>query len=399
MTDKALTTSERQEELARRLAAIREDDRWRECEPLDSAPGPVIEAEGRAYVHLCSNNYLGLAEHPLLAEAAAGAAKKWGSGAGAARLITGTTRDAVELERELADFKGAEASLLFSTGYLANIGLLQALFGPGDLLICDELNHASLIDAAKLCGAEVRVYPHADAQAAQEIFASASPETRKAIITDGVFSMDGDLAPLPQLSELAQDFDAWLIVDDAHGTGVVGPQGRGACAALDVGGEHVIQIVTLSKALGSQGGAVVGSQAVIDLVVNTARTFVFETALAPPAVAAARAGLKLVLEQGALREKLRTNVRQLTNLLGPLGFKPAEPGSDHAIPIFPIVIGENEKTLALAAALREKGFWITAIRPPTVPEGTARLRVTVMAGHTIEQLEGFAGALKECLGS
>lgn len=392
MTPPSLQPQRRTDQLEEQLLELRRRDEWRECVALDSPPGPRIRVDGRDYLHLCSNNYLDLAAHPALAEAAAAAARRWGTGSGAARLITGTTAEALALEKELAEFKNAEAALLFSSGYMANIGLIQALARRGDWLVCDELNHASLIDAARLSRAEVRVFPHNDVRAAAELLEQAPAEARRFILTEGVFSMDGDLAPLAELSNLALEHEAWLVVDDAHGTGVVGPEGRGACAAAGVAGEHVVQIVTLSKSLGSQGGAVVGSRLLIQTLMNAARSFIFETALAPPAVAAARAALGIVLREPERRARLGENALLLRRGLTELGF---ELPQGAVTPIFPIVLGENARALRAAAELRGLGYWVTPIRPPTVPEGTARLRVTVMSGHDPQDLEAFLSALRD----
>ncbi len=370
------------------LTSIRKKGLWRECVALDSAPGPHIVIGGKKYLHLCSNNYLGLATHPAVIEAARKAARDWGTGAGAARLITGTSRPAVELEEALAEFKQAEAALLFSSGYLANLGLIPTLAGKGDLLLCDRLNHASLIDAARLSGATIRTYPHGDVQAAREILRKAPRGVKKLIVTDGVFSMDGDIAPLAQLDEAALEFGAWLIVDDAHGTGVVGPQGRGTCAEISVAGDHVIQIVTLSKALGSQGGAIVGSRSVIDLLVNRARTFIFETAIAPPCVSAAHAALQIIQTDGTRLESLQRNIQILRDGFSRAGF----PIPKDSAPIIPLLIGDIRRTLEAFSRLRARGYWVTPIRPPSVEPGKSRLRVTVMAAHEPADLECFVDA-------
>jgi 8-amino-7-oxononanoate synthase len=380
-------------ELKAELERLREADLWRECVALDSPPGPTITIEGKRYLHLCSNNYLDLAGHPALAAAACESAEKWGVGAGSARLVTGTSRLAAEFEAELAEFKRAEAALVFSSGYLANIGLLTALARPGDWLVCDRLNHASLIDGARLSKAQIRTYAHADANDAGRLLSEAPASARKFIVTDGVFSMDGDIAPLPELNEIALRHGAWLIIDDAHGTGVVGPQGRGAAASCGIHGSHIVQIVTLSKALGSQGGAVAGSRAVIDTLINRARSFVFETALAPPALAAARRGLQIAMEDESRRERLRENIQRTHRGLNEIGCE--LPQTD--IPIFPLHAGTNADALRLSAKFKQAGYWITAIRPPTVEEGTARLRITVTAGHEPADLDRFIRDAREIL--
>lgn len=392
MTETSLHRQSRSEQLDAQLAELRRRDEWRECIPLGSPSCPRISVDGRSYLHLCSNNYLNLAAHPALASAAAESAARWGTGAGAARLITGTSTEARQLEEELAAFKGAEDALLFSSGYLANIGLVQALLRRGDWLICDELNHASLIDAARLSRAEVRVFPHNDVDAVDRLLQEAPGEVRRVILVDGVFSMDGDLSPLARLSALALEHEAWLVIDDAHGTGVIGPGGRGAAAYAAIAGDHLVQIVTLSKALGSQGGAIVGSRRLIQAVTNQARAFIFETALAPPAVAAARAALELINREPERRVRLRELSRQMRDGLGRLGFTTP---ADSPAPIFPIVLGENRRVIEIAEELKRLGYWVTPIRPPTVPQGSARLRATLMCDHTPEDVAGFLAALAE----
>ncbi len=358
---------------------------WRECVTLDSAPGPHIIIEGKPYLHLCSNNYLDLATHPQVIEAAIRATRDWGAGSGAARLVTGTSRLAVELEEQLAAFKRAEAALLFSSGYLANLGAITTLAGQGDWLICDQLNHASLIDACRLSGADIKIYPHNDAETVRAILAKAPAHARKLIITDGVFSMDGDLAPLGELNRLALEFGAWLIVDDAHGTGVVGEGGRGSCAQFGVAGDHVVQIMTLSKAMGSQGGAVIAAREVIELMVNRARAFIFETALVPAALGAAKESLRIIAAEPERLEKVKISARMVRAGFAKLGFIL----SDGVIPILPLVYGDADKTLRASEALRERGYWVTAIRPPSVEAGKSRLRLTVTSGHESAELEAL----------
>lgn len=384
-----------------RLARIRAAGLWRSLTPLEGPPGPWITIAGRRYLHLCSNNYLGLSTAPEVVAAVQRAAAEWGAGAGAARLVTGDSAPARELEAALAEFKGAEAALVFPSGYLANMGAVTGVASRGDWLVCDELNHASLIDAARLSRAEVRVYPHNDAEAAARLLNQAPPGVLKAIVTDGVFSMDGDVAPLTELARLAEEHDALLIVDDAHGTGIMGPGGRGACAAAGIGAaspgasagilnERVIHVMTLSKALGVQGGAVAGPRVVIDAIINRARSFIFETAPAPPILAGALAALRLIeADTDSHRARLAENATFLRQRLAELGV-PVPPGDT---PIIPVVIGDNDAALRAQAALREMGYWVTAIRPPTVPAGTARLRVTVMADHSRADLERFAADL------
>jgi len=389
------------DQIREELAGLKAAGLQRACATLDSPPGPHIQIGGRRYLHLCSNNYLSLATHPEVTEAACRAVRDWGAGSGAARLITGTSRLAVELESALANFKQTQSALLFSSGYLAGLAAVTALAGREAWIISDQLNHASLIDAARLSGATIRVYAHADVKEAERILREAPANARKIILTDGVFSMDGDVAPLSELNRLAVEHDAFLIVDDAHGTGVLGPHGRGACAAFGISGDHIIQILTLSKALGSQGGAVAASREIIELLTNRARSFIFETALAPACVGAAMAALNIVQSDEMRRANLHKNTRLVREGLREIGFEfpelpsaianagHAEPA---AIPIIPLIIGANEPALRASERLREAGFWLTAIRPPSVEPGRSRLRLTLMADHAPEDLREFLKA-------
>lgn len=374
------------------LAELEAASLRRRCAVVESPSGPRARVAGRDLVNLCGNDYLGLAAHPEVREAAARAARDWGAGAGSARLVAGTNPLVARLEEELAAFKGVEAALVFSSGYMANLGAVAGLARRGDLVVCDALNHASLVDAARLSRAEVRVFPHGDAEAARALLREAPDGARRFVVADAVFSMDGDAAPLAELNAIALETGAVLVVDDAHGTGVVGPGGRGSCAAAGVAGPHVVQIATLSKALGSQGGAVCGSRAAVDLLVGRARSFVFETALAPAAVGGALAALGIVRRDDARRERLARNARLLREVVGSaFGERSAAP--DPAIPIVPIVLGDCERALEVAARLRDDGFWIPAIRPPTVPPGTARLRATTSSEHSEEEIRAFGVAL------
>jgi 8-amino-7-oxononanoate synthase len=358
----------------------------RRVRSLDSPSEAEVTLDGRRVLCLASNNYLGLAAHPEVTAAAAAAARRFGAGAGAARLITGGLTLHDDLEAALAAFKRTEASLLFSSGYLANLGTIAALVGPGDAVFSDALNHASIIDGARLSRAEVHVYGHADAGHCLELLSrwrSSSPAGGRAlVVTDSVFSMDGDLAPLPDLLEAAEGHDAVLMVDEAHATGVVGPGGRGAVAHFGLEGRLPVVMGTLSKALGAAGGFIAGTDALCAYLRNRARAFIFDTAMPPPVAAAARAALAVLEREPERPERARRLARRLASGLASAGYQVAEPDAA----VVPVIVGEADDAMALSAQLLEQGVLVPAIRPPTVPRGTARLRATVMATHTDAQL-------------
>lgn len=381
------------------VTELREAGLYRRPVVLDGPTGPRAVVEGREVLVLASNDYLGLAAHPAVLAAAREALEAYGAGSGGARLTTGTRPVHRRLEADLAAWKGAEDAVLFGSGYLANAGTIPALVGRGDVIFSDELNHASIIDGCRLSGAAVRVYRHADPDHLAGLLAAERAEFRHAlIVTDGVFSMDGDLAPLPALCELAGSHDARLMVDDAHATGVLGETGAGTAEhwGLDPGRLEV-RMGTLSKALGAEGGFVAGSTALAELLRNRARTFIFATAPTPAAAAAARAAAALArAAAGAERRRaLRANAAFLRGALAGLGLR-VPPG---VTPIIPVHVGEAARAAALAAALLRRGVFVPAIRPPAVPPGTARLRVTVSAAHTRSDLEeavaAFAAAIRE----
>jgi 8-amino-7-oxononanoate synthase len=385
------------ESLDRALAAgveeLRTRSLYRRLRRLDSAPGPRAVLEGRSVLVFGSNNYLGLAGHPEVRAAAAAAVDVWGAGSSGSRLTTGSLALHTALEEEIAAFKGAQAALLFSSGYQASLGTIPALVTRGDLILSDALNHASLIDGSRLSRAEVRVYRHADADHARELLSDRHQFRRCLLVTDGVFSMDGDLAPLPDLCDLCEARDAWLMVDDAHGTGVLGPSGAGITEWFGLQGRVPIQMGTLSKALGSEGGFIAGSRELIDYLRNRARTFVFSTAASPAPVAAARAALRAVRKEPELRLKLAANGSRLRAALRGLGL--AVPAGE--TPILPVILGPSDAALDAAAALEAAGVWVPAIRPPTVPAGTARLRASVMATHSDEDLDQAISVFRQVL--
>ncbi|PSQ80500.1 MAG: 8-amino-7-oxononanoate synthase [Bacteroidetes bacterium QS_8_68_15] len=359
----------------------REDDALRRR--LDVHPTPSSE-DGAAAVNLASNDYLGLSTDARVTDAAARAAKRWGAGAGASRLVTGHRAPHAELENALADFKKAERALVFSSGYAANVGVLTALAEQGDFLFCDRLNHASLIDGARLSRGTVRVYRHGDSEHLDELLDRAPAEGRCFIVTDGVFSMDGELAPLPELVRLAERHDALLVVDDAHGTGALGPGGRGTVAHFGLEEEIPVRIGTLSKALGAQGGFVVGSDALVSLLVNEARAFVYSTGLAPPLAAAAREALRIAAEDDARRRRLHEHLRALREGLRARGY--ALYGEAPA-PLLAVRFDTPEAALRQSDRLADANVTAPAIRPPTVPDGTSRIRLAPMATHSSDDVQ------------
>lgn len=336
-----------------------------------------VTLDGRRVLSLCSNNYLGLANHAAVREAAAAAARDFGVGAGASRLISGSMRIHRQLEERLAALEHAEAALLFPSGYHANLGAITALAGGGDAVFSDAWNHASIIDGCRLSGAEIHVYPHADADALESLLARSSAR-RKLVVTDTVFSMDGDLAPLRDICTAAARHGAMVLADEAHATGVLGPTGAGAVEALGVRGSVDVQIATLGKALGGAGAAVCGSRALVELLVNRARSFIYTTGLAPPLAAAALAALDIVEREPERRRRLADNARTLRGALAAMGYDVA----GGVTPIIPVRAGDSGAAVRLSERLLAAGVFVQAIRPPTVPPGTARLRVTVMATHS-----------------
>ncbi len=374
--------------LARELADIHDHGLTRDLLAIDGPADAVVTVGGRPLLMLASNNYLGLATHPRVRAAAAAAAERYGCGSGASRLVAGDLALHHDLEGRLAAFKHAPAALLFTSGYHANIGVIPALVGPGDQIFSDELNHASIIDGCRLARARVIVYPHRDATALARLLAEAAPARRRLIVTDTVFSMDGDVAPLVEIVELAERFDAWVMVDEAHATGVFGPTGGGVAEALGLGTRIQVHMGTLGKALGGFGAYVAGSRELIDLLVNRARSFIYTTGLPPATVAAGAAALDVLATEPERRSALWVRARLLREGLAALGFQTA--GDSH---IVPLVVGDNAAAMALAAAALVRGVFVRAIRPPTVPSGTARLRLTPMATHTPAQIDFALAAL------
>ena len=371
-----------------RLEEIRDRGLYRRLRCVSGPQGPRVLLDGRPVLLLCSNNYLGLADHPRVREAAAEAAMRYGAGSGASRLISGNMTIHRRLEEALAAFKGAEACLLFGSGYLANSGVVSAIAREGDVVFSDALNHASIIDGCRLSRAETFVYDHCDVGHLE--WGLRQAEGRGAlIVTDGVFSMDGDVAPLRDIVDLAQRYDARVMVDEAHGTGCVGPGGRGLVAELGLEDEVDVIVGTLGKALGSYGAYVLCGEAMAKLLINTARTLIFSTALPPPSVAAAIAALELLREQPRRVEKLQRNSRVLREALAESGITVPDGQS----PIVPLIVGEADAAVAASDRALEHGIFAPAIRPPTVPAGTSRLRLAVMASHTKTELREAAAVL------
>jgi 8-amino-7-oxononanoate synthase len=375
-------------EIEERLGEIRDRGLYRKLRCVSGPQGPRVLLDGRPVLLLCSNNYLGLADHPRVREAAAEAAMRYGAGSGASRLISGNMTIHRRLEEQLCDFKGAEACLLFGSGFLANAGVVSALAREGDVVFSDALNHASIIDGCRLSRAETFVYDHCDVDHLEWGLRQAEGHGAL-IVTDGVFSMDGDTAPLREIVELAQRYDARVMVDEAHGTGCVGPGGRGLVAQCGLEPDVDVVVGTLGKALGSYGAYVLCGATMAKYLINTARTLIFSTALPPPAVAAAGAALELLREQPRRVEKLQRNAHILREALVEGGMS-APPGDT---PIVPLIVGDAEAAVAASDRALERGIFAQAIRPPTVPAGTSRLRLALMASHTKSELREAGSVL------
>lgn len=368
-------------DVAERLDELRERGLYRRLRLIEGPQGPTVTLDGRPVLLLCSNNYLGLADRTEVREAAAEAALRWGAGAGASRLISGNMEPHRELEARLAAFKGCEAALLFGSGYLANTGVIAALAGRGEVVFSDELNHASIVDGCRLSRAETVVYRHGDVEHLAWCLRQVG-QRASLVVTDGVFSMDGDVAPLPQLLELARQHGTRLMVDEAHATGAIGPGGRGSVAAAGLSGEVDVVVGTLGKALGSYGAYACASAEAVDFLVNSARPFIFSTAPPPSAAAAAMAALEILEAEPKLVERLQANAETLRSALGAEGLDVGR----SATQVVPVAVGEAEATMALCERALERGVFAQGIRPPTVPEESCRLRFTVMATHRPQEL-------------
>ncbi len=358
----------------------------RRLSPFGPASPGRLEADEETLVNFAANDYLALAADPRVIAAATDVARRFGWGAGASPLVCGWREPHRQLADALADFEQAEAVALFPTGFAANLGTIAALVGPGDAVYADRLNHACLISGTKLAGASLRVYPHNDVERLESSLRRDRSRFRRVLIaTDGVFSMDGDLAPLAGLVEVAERFEAMLLVDEAHGTGVFGPDGRGAASECGVAERVTVRVGTLSKALGSLGGFVAGSRRLVDHIINHAPTLIYSTALPPAAASAAREALAIARAEPWRREHVRRLGEQLRADLRAAGF----PVAPSVGPIVPLIVGDAARAVGLADRLRARGFLVPAIRPPTVPKGTARLRISLSAAHGDDDREGF----------
>jgi len=385
-------------ELRSRLDSLQEAGLYRELRDVDSPQSRQISIEGQTFLNFSSNDYLGLANHPALRESAIQAVERFGAGSGASRLICGSLAPHQELERTLANLKGTQAALSFSTGYAAAIGTIGALLRAGDFIILDKLVHACIVDAARLCGAKLRVFRHndledlqrllewADDQKAKNSSSASHSDSRVMVVTESVFSMDGDHAPLRELIELKNRHRAWLMVDEAHATGLFGPKRRGLAEEFGVADQVEVQMGTLGKAVGAAGGYICGSRSLIDYLINRARSFIFSTAPVPAAAAAATAGIRLI--QSTLGEERRKRLWQLVSSL--VTTQDKLPSA-----IIPIQIGDETKAMDAATALRKRGIFIPAVRYPTVARGRARLRLTMTAGHAEKDVEALQAALAE----
>jgi len=360
------------------LSQLDEQHLLRRLRIVDSYRGSRITMNNRDMLLLCSNDYLGLANHPALRQAALLAMERYGFGSGASRLVSGTSELHTVLENRLAQFKGTEAALVFNTGYAANTGIIPAVAGSGDLILSDSRNHASIIDGCRLSRAEVMVYCHRDAGQLEELLKKSLNARRKLIVTDGVFSMDGDIAPLPDLVYLSEKYGAILMVDDAHGTGVLGRTGRGTVEHFGLSGRVHIQMGTLGKAFGSFGAYAAGSRDLINYLINKSRSFIYSTALPSSVCAASCAAIDILDREPERRERLWNNRKRFAQGLNSLGISTG----DSETPILPVMIGDSERALKASERLFEFGVYATAIRPPTVPADAARIRTTVTAAHT-----------------
>jgi 8-amino-7-oxononanoate synthase len=380
-------------DLHEQLSALEQRGLRRRRQIVEEAHGPEVVVDGRALLAFCSNDYLGLAQHPDLIAAVRRAAQRYGVGSGASALISGHAALHEQLEQRLAAFVGIPRALHFATGYMANLGLLQTLARRGDAIFHDALNHASLIDGLRLSRAEAIEYPHCDVAALAASLA-ASTAKNKFVVTDAVFSMDGDTAPLPEILKLCEAHDAWLVVDDAHGFGVLGRQGRGSLSHFNLNSPRIVYMGTLGKAVGVAGAFVAASAEVIDWLIQRARTYIYTTATPPLLAAAVLASIEVIEHDEARRTHLQSLISQLREgLCGlPWTLLPSQTA------IQPLIVGESKPALELSRQLREAGIWVPAIRPPTVPMGTARLRISLSAAHTEAQVQRLVAALQHCAG-
>jgi glycine C-acetyltransferase/8-amino-7-oxononanoate synthase len=363
---------------------------YRQPATVSERHGTRVVVEGKELISFASNDYLGLSQHPDVIKAAVEATIRYGAGTASSRILQGTMEFHRSLERKLAQFKGCEDALIFPTGYMANIGVLSSLLDEDDVVISDELSHASIVDACRMTGATVVVYPHKNMERLNEALDEYSLIEKRIVLTDGLFSMDGDLAPLREITALAREHGAYTFVDDAHGTGVFGREGRGVIEHFDLKGQVDFITGTLSKAMGALGGFAAGRGDFIDFLRNRARSFIYTTAPPASVIVAAEKALDIIIASPELRGKLWDNVNYLTRQLRSAGIKPLCSESQ----IVPIMLGSAENAIAASKKLVDAGFFIPAIRPPTVPEGTARLRVNITAPHTHEDIDRLVEAIQ-----
>ena len=368
--------------LTKELAELEKNGLYRRLRMITSSQEAIVEIAGKKYLSFCSNNYLGLANHPRVVEASIDATRKYGCGAGASRLVSGTMQLHSELEDRLAQFEEKSSAILFTTGYCANVGSITSLVNEEDTIILDKLNHASIVDAARLSRAKLQVYPHKEMDRLETILKRSQKYRRRLIVTDGIFSMDGDMAPLPDIVNLARKYEAYTMVDEAHATGIIGQKGRGTAEHFNVEDKVDVIMGTLSKALGSLGGFVVGESALIEFLKNKARSFIYTTALPPGVCMASIAALEIVQTDVSYRKKYLDKVAYLKKELQKLQFDLMGTESH----IIPVLIQDPFKTMEISKYLYEKGVLIPAIRIPTVPKGTNRLRISLMATHTREEI-------------
>ena len=372
---------------------LRERGLFRQLPVLQSPQGPRIRIDGHELINMSSNDYLGLANDPALREAAMAGARTWGGGAGAVRTIAGTLDVHEALEVEIAAWKGVEATLVFQSGFAGNLGTIPALVGRGDVILSDELNHASIIDGCRLSRAEVRRFAHADADSLRDQLAACAPDQRKLVVTDGVFSMDGDIAPLPDICDAAEKFGAMVMVDDAHGSGVLGRGGRGSVDHFGLHGRVHVQLGTLSKAIGSMGGYIAGRQALRDYLTRTARPVLFSTSHPPAVVETTRAAIRVLTEEPERVEKLWDNARFFKQGLADLGMDLGR----SATPITPVIVGEAERAHGLSDRLRQRGVFVQSVAFPTVARDAARVRAMVSAAHSRDDLAQAVDAFGEAM--
>ena len=373
------------------LEDLKRSGLYRSLREVEGPPGTTIVIDGRKLLQFSSNNYLGLANHPRLKAAAMAAVERYGVGSGASRLVCGNLDLNRKLEEKLAQLKKKEAALLYSTGYMANLGVIAALAGEGDLILSDEFNHASIVDACRLSRAQTRVYPHKRMDELEKLLAGAESSKRRLIVTDGIFSMDGDIAPLPDLVDLAEKYECLLMVDDAHATGVLGPNGGGTGDHFGLAEKIDVAMGTFGKALGGFGAFVAGDRNLRELLINCSRPFMFTTGLPPSVLAAGIAALEVVEEEPEMRARLWDNANLLRNGIEEMGFTLA--GGETQI--IPLLAGDASLAMEMSSLLREEGLFIQGIRPPSVPPGTSRLRITVSAAHTRGELAFALEALQK----